>query len=400
MRSGIVLFGGVNFALRWICIGLACGAVCRPALPAMAAEKELLAYIGTYTGAKSKGIYMARFDAATGKLSAPELAAETKNPSFLAIHPNRRFLYAVGEISNFGDQKAGAVSAFGIEAHTGKLTLLNQQPSGGTGPCHLCVDATGKSVLVANYGSGSFAALPIQEDGRLAQANATIQDHGSSVNPQRQSGPHAHFITTDPGNHFALACDLGLDKIFVYRLNTDIPGSLPVLVANDPPWVSVQPGSGPRHLAFHPNGRYVYLVDEMGWTLKAFSYDARRGALEELQSVSTVLEKFTGQNLAAEVQVHPSGKFVYASNRGDDSIALFRVDGGSGRLSFVEHQACGGKTPRHFVIDPSGKWMLVENQESDNIVVFRIDPKTGRLSATGDKVEVGSPICVALMPVK
>jgi 6-phosphogluconolactonase len=362
-------------------------------------EKPLLVYIGTYTGTGSKGIYVSRFDPASGKLSAAELAVETKNPSFLAIHPSRHFLYSVGEIDEFNGKRSGAVSAFEMEAD-GKLTMLNQQPSGGAGPCHLAVDGTGKCVLVANYGSGSFAALPIEADGRLTEPIVTIQHRGSSVNPQRQSGAHAHFITTDPNNRFALACDLGLDKVFVYRLNTGIPGSLPVLVANDPPWAAVKPGSGPRHLAFHPNGRYVYLVNEMGWSLTAFSYDARRGALEELQTISTVPEKFTGENLAAEVQVHPSGKFVYVSNRGHNSIAVFGIDDQSGRLTYVEHQSTGGKTPRHFAIDPSGNWLLAENQESNNIVVFRIDSKTGRLSATGQTVEVGSPVFVAFVPVK
>jgi len=390
----------MNFVWRWIWLVLGCGPVCFSGMAAHAAEKTMLVYIGTYTGAKSKGIYVSRFDADSGKLSAPELAAETKSPTFLALHPDGRVLYAANEIHNFNGKRSGAVSAFAIDEKTGKLNLLNEQPSGGDGPCHLAVDGTGKYVLVANYGSGSVAALPIEADGRLAEPSVTIRNEGSSVDPHRQSGPHAHFITTDPGNRFALSCDLGLDKVLVYRLNAGKTAGSPALVANDPPSISVKPGSGPRHLAFHPNGRYVYLINEMGWTLTAFSYDARRGALEEIQTVSTVPEKFAGENLSAEVQVHPSGKFVYASNRGHDSIAVFAIDSESGRLSYVEHQSTGGRTPRHFAIDPSGHWLLAENQESDSIVIFRIDSKTGRLSAMGQAVEAGSPVCAVFVPVK
>jgi len=254
---------------------------------------------------------------------------------------------------------------------------------------------------VANYGSGSVAALPIQADGRLGEASATIQHHGSSVNAQRQSGPHAHFIMPDTNNRFALACDLGLDKVLIYQL-TAARGSL---VANEPPSVSIKAGSGPRHLAFHPNGQFVYLINEMGSTLTALAYDANRGMLKELQTVSTLPEKLEGQSgrqgggmsSCAEVQVSPSGKFVYGSNRGHDSIVVFAIDPKSGRLSYVEHQPTQGKTPRHFAIEPAGKWLLAENQDSDSIVVFRIDETSGRLSATGEVVEVGSPVCVVFL---
>jgi 6-phosphogluconolactonase len=370
-------------------------AYCRPtSTEALAAGTPLLVYIGTYTGAKSKGIYVSRLDAATGKLSPPELAAETKSPSFLAVHPNRRFLYVAGEMSDFAGKKAGAVSAFSIDAKTGKLTLLNQQPSGGTGPCHLAVDQTGKCVLVANYTSGSIAALPIQSDGLLAEPTATIQHHGSSMNPQRQEGPHAHYITTDPANHFALACDLGLDQVLVYRLDSS-KGSL---APNDPPAASVKPGSGPRHLAFHPTGRWLYVINEMGSSLTVFAYDSKRGALRELQTLSTLPEKFDGQNTCAEVQAHPSGKFVYGSNRGHHSIAVFAVDQKTGKLTLVEHQPTQGKTPRHFGLDPAGKWLLAENQDSDSIIVFRVDSKTGRLTPTGQTLEVGAPVCAVFVP--
>ncbi|HWX18358.1 MAG TPA: lactonase family protein [Candidatus Binatia bacterium] len=359
-----------------------------------AAKHPTLVYIGTYTEGKSRGIYAARFDTAAGTLSTPELAAETKNPTFLALHPNGRWLYAVGEINNFGGTRAGAVSGFSIEQKTGKLTLLNQQQSGGGGPCHVAVDRTGKCVLVANYGSGSVAALPLKADGKLGEPSTTIQHQGSSVNPQRQAGPHAHFITPDPANRFALACDLGLDKVLLYRLDAVRGGLTP----NAPPWAKVKPGSGPRHLAFHPNGRWVYLINEIASTLAVLAYDAEQGAMQELQTLSTLPDDFKGENICAEVQVHPSGKFVYGSNRGHDSITVFAVNSKTGKLSFVERQSTQGKTPRHFALDPSGRWLLAENQDSNTIVVFRVDAKTGRLTATGQKMEVGAPVCVVFVP--
>jgi 6-phosphogluconolactonase len=286
------------------------------------------------------------------------------------------------------------VSAFSRDANTGQLTLLNQQSSGGVGPCHLAVDPTGKCLLVANYGDGSIAALPIRVDGTLGGPATRIVHQGSSVNPGRQAGPHAHFIIPDPANRFALTCDLGLDQVLVYRL--DAVES--TLAANDPPFAAVKPGSGPRHLAFHPSGRFVFLINEMSATLVAFAYDAGRGTLKELQTLSTLPENFTGTKSGAEVQVHPSGKFVYGSNRGHDSIAVFGFDPGSGRLTFLECQSTQGKAPRHFALDPTGQWLLAENQDSDSIVVFRVDGRTGRLSPTGQTVSVGAPVCAVFVP--
>ena len=224
---------------------------------------------------------------------------------------------------------------------------------------------------------------------RWPSPGTVIQHQGSSVNPQRQAGPHAHFIIPDPANRFALTCDLGLDQVLVYRLDA----AKATLAANVPPFAAVKPGSGPRHLAFHPSGRFVFLINEMGSTLIAFAYDARRGALKELQTISTLPEGFTGTKSCAEVQVHPSGKFVYGSNRGHDSIAVFGFDAASGKLTFLECQSTQGKTPRHFALDPTGQWLLAENQDSDSIVVFRVDSKTGRLSPTGQTVSVGAPVC-------
>jgi 6-phosphogluconolactonase len=358
----------------------------------MSAEaNSRLLYIGTYTGKKSKGIYSARFDSDTGKLSAPELAAETKNPSFLALHPNGRVLYAVGEIDDFQGMKTGAVSAFSIDGQSGKLSLLNQKPSGGGGPCHLCIDKTGKCMLVANYGSGHFAALPVKDDGKLGAPREIIRFNGSSINRERQSGPHAHFVNFDPWNKFALGCDLGLDKVCVWKIEQGATNGGKLILKYP---ALIKPGSGPRHLAFHPSEPFVYLINEMAATITVFAYDWDTPALRELQTISMLPEKFEGFKSGAEIQVHPLGKFVYGSNRGHNSIAVFSVDGKSGKLTLVQHQGTQGKTPRHFAIDPTGKWLLAENQDSDNIVIFRIDQETGKLSATGEKVEVGSPVCI------
>jgi 6-phosphogluconolactonase len=357
-------------------------------------NRTMLVYVGTYTGGESKGIYLFRMDPATGKLTPAGVAAETANPSFLAIHPNRRFLYAVGEIGDFAGRKSGAVSAFAIEPKSGALTLLNQQPSRGAGPCHLVVDGPGRNVLVANYGGGSVAALPIAADGRLGEATGFVQHEGSSVNPRRQEAPHAHSINTDRESRFAFAADLGLDRVLIYRLDSE-QGTL---TPNDPPYASVKPGAGPRHFAFHPGGRYAYVINELDSTLTAFSYDAARGALTELHTLSTLPAGFEGNNSTAEVQVHPSGKFVYGSNRGHHSIAIFAVDAATGRLTPVGHQPTGGRTPRNFGIDPTGTYLIAANQETHTLVVFRIDPATGRLEPTGETAGAPSPVCVKFLP--
>lgn len=356
---------------------------------------EYWVYFGTYTGSASKGIYATRFDSSTGRLSAPELVAETKNPSFLAVHPTEKFLYAVGEVDKTQGQRAGAVNAYALDAKTGKLTVLNQQTSGGTGPCHISVDATGKSVLVANYGSGSIAALPIQSDGSLGAAATTIQHNGSSVNPKRQAGPHAHFITPSPDNRFALTCDLGLDKVLVYQLDP----ATAKLTTNNPPHAVVPHGSGPRHLVFHPNGKFAYVINEMALTITTFSYDAPHGALFEEQNVSTVPADYssTDKDSTAEIAVHPNGKFVYGSNRGHNSIAVFSVDAKTGKLTLIQNESTQGKTPRHFAIDPSGRWLLAENQNSDSVVVFAIEAATGKLKPTGPTISVGSPVCTVFV---
>jgi 6-phosphogluconolactonase len=359
-----------------------------PLCSAMVFASESLVYFGTYTGPKSQGIYVSKFDSTSGKLSAPELAAETQNPSFLALHPDGRHVYAAGEMSD-----GGTVRAFAIDAASGKLTPLNKQSSGGKGPCHLAVDATGKCVMVANYGGGSIAALAIRTDYSLAEAATLIQHTGSSVNAERQAGPHAHFICSSPDNRLALTCDLGLDKVLVYRIDAGTAKLTP----NEPPFAALSPGAGPRHLVFSDDGKFVYVINEMGGSITLFNYDSKSGAMKEVQTISTLPKDFTANNTCAEIVLHPSGKFLYGSNRGHDSIAAFVVEQKTGRLTFVEHQSSGGRTPRHFAIDPTGRWLLAENQASDSVVVFALNPNTGKLKPTGQTVTVGSPVCAVFV---
>lgn len=359
----------------------------------MQAANESLAFVGTYTK-KSKGIYAYRWNAADGRLTEIGLAAETTNPSFLAIHSNRKYLYAIGEISGGG--KKGAITAFAIDAANGKLTQLNQQNTGGPGPCHVAVDQRGLCVVAANYGGGSVVSLPIKADGTLGEAVSFFQHEGSSVNKQRQSGPHAHACNLSPDNRFVFVCDLGLDKIMCYQLDS----ATAKLTPNDPPFTTAEPGAGPRHLAFHPTGKFAYVINELGNTMTAFEYDAPHGSLKAIQSLSTLPAGFTNKSSCAEVEVHPSGKFVYGSNRGHDSIVVYAVDQNNGKLTLVEHQSTQGRAPRFFGLDPSGQWLLAANQDTDNIVVFRVDTATGKLTPTGQNIQVGAPVCIKFLPVR
>lgn len=372
------------------CVVVLCLAAVLPIVGAEPKAGKAWVYIGTYTGPKSKGIYRLDMDLATGKLSEPVVAGAAVNPSFLALHPNGRFLYAVSE----GDGKSG-VTAFALDPKTGDLTALNSQPSKGAAPCHLVVDKAGKNVLVANYTGGSVAVIPIKDDGSLGEPTAFVQHKGSSVDPGRQKEPHAHSINLDAANRFALVADLGLDKVLVYRFNPD-KGTL---TPNDPPDVAVAPGAGPRHFAFHPNGKYAYVINEMGGTVTELAYDADKGVLKTGHSLTTLPKEVKG-NSTAEVVVHPSGKFLYGSNRGHDSIAIFKIDPKSGELTAVGHQGSGIKTPRNFNIDPTGKFLIVANQDGNSLVVFAIDQTTGELTPTGQKVEISAPVCIKFLPKK
>jgi len=369
------------------------------AQPADAAgHDDALVYFGTYTGRKSKGIYVSRFNLTSGRLAAPELAAETISPSFLALHPKRRFLYAVNEMNKFGGKPVGAVSAFSIDAQTGRLSLLNQIASGGDGPCHLIVDKGGKNVLVANYGGGSVAVLPLARDGSLREISSFIQHQGTSVDAQRQEGPHAHGIYLDAANRFAYVPDLGLDKVMIYRFAPG-PGTL---TPNEPAFASIGSGAGPRHFALHPKGKFAYVITEMKCTVAALACDPKSGGLQELQTISTLPAGVAVEPgySTAELFVHPSGKFLYGSNRGHDTIVVYAIDAKTGRLTLVEHVPTQGKIPRSFGLDPGGRWLLAANQNSDSVVVFRIDDRSGRLAATGQTIEVGAPVAVTFVPIR
>lgn len=357
---------------------------------------KYLFYVGTYTeqGGKSKGIYAYRFDAATGESRALGLAAETTNPSFVALHPNGRFLYAVNEVQNYEGPNSGGVSAFSVDRETGKLTFLNEVRSRGADPCYIIVDKAGKNVLVANYTGGSVAVFPILEDGRLGDAATFVQHKGHGTDPKRQEGPHAHSIDLSPDNRFAFVDDLGLDELITYNFD---PNKDPRLGPDNPPHVNFDPGSGPRHFALHPSGKFAYVVSEMASSVTALSVDLKTGRLQRLQTLSTLPKDFKGENDEAEVHVHPSGKFVYTSQRGHDTIAVFAIDPDKGTLTKIDDVSTRGKTPRSFEIDPTGHFLLAENQDSNNIVVFRIDQKTGRLTPTGHVLEVGSPVCVKFL---
>jgi 6-phosphogluconolactonase len=380
---------------------LALFATCAGLICAGAAEKghtpgHYLVYIGTYTGPQSQGIYVYKFEPGAGRLTPLGLAAESANPSFLVVHPNHRLVYAVNEIGNYEGRKSGAVSAFALDSKTGKLTLLNQVSSGGVDPCYIALDRTGKYALVANYTSGSVVAFPLLADGRLGNASAFVQHTGHGVNRERQEGPHAHSINLSPDNRFAIAADLGLDELLVYRFDA----TKGTLLANDPPFVKVPAGSGPRHFAFHPNGKFAYAIEEMGSSVTAFSYDAAGGILHPLQTLSTLPKDFKGHDDSAEVQVHPSGKFLYGSNRGHDSIVVFAIDAAHGTLTPVEHVPTQGKEPRNFGIDPTGAYLIAANQNSNTLVVFRIDASTGRLTATGQVLELRAPVCVKFVYIE
>ena len=364
-------------------------------------NKPYLVFVGTYTSkSASKGIYAYSFDPGTGKLTSLGVAAESEDPSFLAVHPGAKYLYAVNEIDHFGAQKGGAISAFSIDRKTGKLTLLNQAATRGAGPCHISLDKSGKFALAANYDGGSVASFPLQDDGTLGASVALVQHSGSSVNKERQEGPHAHWIGTSPDNRFALAADLGLDEVLIYRFYA----AKGTLTPNDPPFAKLNPGSGPRHVAFHPNGKFAYVLGEMEDTVTAFAYKASNGSLSALQTVSalsTLRTDYKGPKEAAEIAVHPNGKFLYASNRaGIDTISAFSIDPVKGTLHLKNEYPTMGKTPRNFAIDPTGKFLLAANQESNNIVVFRIDAITGALTPTGDIVEAPAPVCITFVAAK
>lgn len=377
----------------------ACGVLLAVAAAGLAAVRRVdtrgrLVLVGTYTGEHSDGILAFRFDEGTGTLAPAGLAAAARNPSFLAAHPNGRWVYAVNEIADYDDEKGGSVTAFAMDAATGRLRELNRQPSRGGAPCHLSIDGTGRVLLVANYSGGNVTALPIAEDGSLGAPSSVGQHQGRSVHPERQKRPHAHSVRVDATNRFVVAADLGIDQLLVYRLEPDGP----TLRAHEPPSVRLSPGAGPRHFAFHPGGRWLYAINELQSTVTVFRWDGATGTLASHQTIPTVPDDARGDNSTAEIAVHPSGRFVYGSNRGHDSIVVYAVDEASGVLRLVGHHSTRGRTPRHFSLDPSGRWLIAANQDSHSLVVFEVDERTGSLTAHGEPVQAGAPVCVLFVP--
>lgn len=387
-----------TFLLLTLAVMLAfSGTACQPETPdtteaevtADSTGASMLVYIGTASGDSTEGIYALRFDPASGALSPIGKVAQVLNPSFLARSPDAQTLYAISESS-------GSVLAYRVDAETGGLTLLNQQSTGGPGPAYVSMDQTGRWVLVANYGGGSVALLPVEADGRLGEATDVVQHEGSGPNAERQEGPHAHYIHTSPDNRYAYAADLGIDRVRIYTLDAENGSLMPASVQE----AQTAPGAGPRHLDFHPSGRYAYLMNELDATVTAFSYDAERGALTPTQTLSSLPEDFEGFNKSADIHVHPSGRWLYASNRGDfDSIAIFSIDEATGQLTAAGHQSEGIDWPRNFAIDPSGRYMLVANREANEVRVFEINAETGQLTPTAHYAEMPEPTNVTFMDI-
>lgn len=352
---------------------------------AQSSTPDHLIYLGTYTRSTGKGIYSVRLDPKTGKLSEPVLAAETANPSFIAFSPNKKQLYAVSE-------STAMAAAFNVEVETGKLSGFAPQDSAGAAPCHLVVDQTARSLIIAHYHTAIVGVLPIKPDGSLGPATTVIHHTGHSVNPTRQAEAHVHSVTLSPDNRFVIVCDLGLDKIFVYALDAEKS----LLAPAEIPFVTTPPGSGPRHAAFSRDGLHLFVIHEMGNLLVAYRYNPALGTLTPLDSQSTLPADFKGESTTAEVRVHPNGKFVYGSNRGHDSIAAYRFNAIAGKLELIEIVPTGGKNPRNFALSPDGRWLVAANQQSDSLTVFSVDPETGKLARVeGSTAKVAMPVCVA-----
>lgn len=349
-----------------------------------------LIYVGTYTGKGSEGIYAYSFNPTKGDIKPIGIVAKTENPSFIAIDPKGQFLYTVNETDSFQNKPGGAVSVFAINRKSGQLKLLQQVASLGAAPAHLSLDKSGRYLMVANYNGGNAAVFPVGKDGKLGEHSAFIQNTGSGPNHDRQTSPHAHFISVTNDNRFVMIADLGIDKVVKYRFNAN-NGSL---VHIDPGFVKLNPGSGPRHLAFHASGNFIYVLNELSSTITGFSYDSETGRMMEKQTISTLPANFTGENTVAEIVLDATGKFLYVSNRGDNSIALYNIDSEDGSLTPVQWISSGGKTPRSFEIDPTGHWLFAANQNSDNIVLFRIDQASGKLSQTSQTLRLNSPVCI------
>jgi 6-phosphogluconolactonase len=360
---------------------------------AWAKAGDLLVLFGTHRA--GLGFSLGHFNDQTGALSKPEATLAADAPGYFVIHPDGRHIYVANEINSFQGQKAGAISAYALDPATGQLTLLNQASTVGAGPAYVGLDPTGKYAMVANYGGGSIAAFAIQPDGSIGPRTAFIQHSGRGPDASRQTSPHPHSIQTDPTGRFVLVPDLGQDKVFIYRFDKATGAMTP----NDPPFAAVEPGAGPRHLAFHPNGRWVYVINEMAGTVDFFNWDADRGVMTPVQTIASLPADYhEAFHTSGEIAVHPSGNFLYTTNRGPNDLAVFAIDPGTGRLSPIQHISTGGKMPRFFTFDPSGRWLLVANHDSDNVVVFKVDGQTGLLTQVGDPVAATYVFCGRFLP--
>ena len=360
--------------------------------------KEMLIYIGTYTSGKSKseGIYIYKFNLDSGELKPFSITKNVVEPSYLTVDKSRKFLYAVNETVEYEGAKSGAISAFAINQKTGELTFLNKQPSLGGAPCYITVSENQKFVLVANYVGGNVSVHPVETGGKLGASIDLEQHNGIGPNKDRQEAAHAHSITLDEKNRFAMACDLGVDKVFIYEFDNKIGKLKPNPAQN---FYQTKPGAGPRHLAFHKNEKLVFVINELDLTISSLAFDAKKGTLTEIQTVTTLPANFNGtNNSCADIHVSPNGKFLYGSNRGHDSIVVYKIDEKTGKLEYVEHTSTGGKTPRNFTISPNGKFLLAANQNSDSVVVFRVDEESGKLTPTGFTAKIPSPVCLQLIP--
>jgi 6-phosphogluconolactonase len=351
---------------------------------------EMFVYFGSHSLSPGVGFSLARFDTDTGALSRPQFLLEAKEPAFFVVSSDGSRLYTC----NSGTP--GGLSSYAVEPHTGHLALLNRALAGGGDTSFISLDKAGRHVLVANYDGGSVAVFALRPDGSIGDWTAFDQHRGQSVNPVRQTHAYAHAIVLDPANRFALVPDLGVDRLYVYRYDEATGGLEP----NVPAYVPIAPGSGPRHVRFHPNGRWVYLINEIASTIVAFTWDPAAGTLAPFQTVSTLPADFKGVSACAELEIHPNGRFIYGSNRGHDSVAVFAIDQVTGKLSSIEFQSSGGKTPRNFAFDPTARWIILTNQDSSTAVVFRVNANSGRLTQTGDPVPVPSPFCERFLPIQ
>ena len=356
----------------------------------MDAPKIVNLYVGTFSARGSEGIYVYDWNLETGDFKPVQTVPGRESPSFLAIHPNRKYLYSVNREGITEGEDSGSVASYRIDPNSGQLTFLTEVSSLGAGPCHVQADQTGQLLFVSNYAEGNFTVYPVEEDGRIGENLYNFTYEGQGPNLARQQKPHLHSALPSPDNRFVFAADLGTDRLYTYRIK---PGKGKLRPAKTP-WASIEPGGGPRHFDFHPNGKWVYVAEELSSHVTAFKYDARKGSMNQIQRLSTLPTDFTDPSFCADIHVHPSGRFLYVSNRGHQSLAVYSIDQATGKLTMVDTPSVRGDWPRNFLISPDGRWCLVANERSDNVTVFTIDQQTGKLTFTGKELKIPSPVCL------